>query len=126
MKQKLKNKDNPFLKFAIKSYSHVLCSTALEHLAVKPVSKLGSSDRAIELYNRFIELVQRDFRNHRTIMYYADKLNITPKYFSKLIKKVSGKSAGEWDAHRVTTRLQTDDRTINNFAAVIYVISQSY
>ena len=50
----------------------------------------------MSLYDRFTELVQRDFRQHRTIQYYAEALNISPKYFSALIKKVSGKSAGQW------------------------------
>ena len=50
----------------------------------------------MDLYNQFIELVQKDFRQHRSIKHYAEVLNISPKYFSMLIKKVSGKSAGEW------------------------------
>lgn len=96
MKAKIRQTDNPFRKFALKAYSYVMCSTALEQLVCKPVEKISNSDRPMDLYNRFMELLQKDFRRHRTIKYYAQKLNISPKYFSTLIKKVSGKTAGEW------------------------------
>ena len=96
MKAKIRQTDNPFRKFALKAYSYVMCSTALEQLVCKPVEKISNSDRPMDLYNRCMELLQKDFRRHRTIKYYAQKLNISPKYFSTLIKKVSGKTAGEW------------------------------
>lgn len=96
MKEKLKQADNPFRKFAIKAYSYVLCAIALEELVRKPIEKISNTDRPMSLYDRFIELVQQNFRKHRTIQYYAKELNISSKYFSMLIKKVSGKNAGEW------------------------------
>lgn len=96
MKAKLQQEDNPFRRFAIKAYSYVLCSTALEQLVRKPVEKISNSDRPMDLYNRFMDLLQQNFRRHRTIKYYADELNISPKYFASLVKKVSGKTAGEW------------------------------
>ena len=96
MKTKLQQEDNPFRKFAIKAYSYVLCSTALELLVRKPVGKISNSDRPMDLYNSFMQLLQKDFRRHRTIKYYAEALNVSPKYFASLIKKVSGKTAGEW------------------------------
>lgn len=96
MKEKLKQKDNPFRKFSLKAYSYVLCAISFEQLATKAIEKISNTDRPMSLYDRFIELVQQDFRQHRTIQYYAEALNISPKYFSTLIKKVSGKTAGEW------------------------------
>lgn len=96
MKEKLRQEDNPFRKFSLKAYSYVLCAISFEQLVAKPVEKISNTDRPKSLYDRFIELVQRDFRQHRTIQYYAEALNISPKYFSSLIKKVSGKSAGKW------------------------------
>ena len=96
MKVKLQQEDNPFRSFALKAYSYVLCSTALEFFIDKPIEKISNNDHPMDLYNQFIELVQKDFRQHRSIKHYAEVLNISPKYFSMLIKKVSGKSAGEW------------------------------
>lgn len=42
-------------------------------------------------------LLVRDYHTkERSLSFYADKLYLTPKYLSKLIKSVSGKSAHEW------------------------------
>lgn len=42
-------------------------------------------------------LLARDYHTkERSLSFYADKLYLTPKYLSKLIKSVSGKSAHEW------------------------------
>lgn len=96
MKEKLMQAGNPFRKFSIKAYSYVLCALAFEQLVANSAGKISNSDYPMRLYGRFIELVQHDYRQHRTVQYYAGALNITPKYFSMLIKKVSGKTAGKW------------------------------
>lgn len=45
---------------------------------------------------QFKVLLSEHFIEERQVSFYADKLNLTPKYFSTIIKKVSGKTAGEW------------------------------
>ncbi|MCC8114503.1 MAG: helix-turn-helix domain-containing protein, partial [Bacteroidales bacterium] len=52
--------------------------------------------RHMELYNRFIELVQKHFAQEHKIGFYADKLCITPKYMSQIIYKVSGRFAKDF------------------------------
>ena len=47
---------------------------------------------------RFLSLLQEDATSQREIKHYADKLSLTPKYFSEIIKDVSGNSAAEWIA----------------------------
>lgn len=96
MKKKLSHATSSFLKFSLKAYSAVLCSLSLEHLLSQPAQTTASTDRGIILYDRFIELVQKEFRNHRTIRFYACEIGISPKYFATIIKRVSGKSAREW------------------------------
>ena len=34
--------------------------------------------------------------NYRNVGFYADKLSLTPKYLSRIIKEASGRSAPEW------------------------------
>ena len=49
-----------------------------------------------EICEKFISLVSEHFKTQREIGFYADKLCLTPKYLSKLIKDTSGRSAPEW------------------------------
>lgn len=48
------------------------------------------------VFEQFIRLVAEYHTSYRNVGFYADKLCLTPKYLSKLIKTASGKSAPEW------------------------------
>lgn len=48
------------------------------------------------LFYEFMELLTENYTIERRVEFYADKLCITPKYFSSIVKSVSGKSAAEW------------------------------
>ena len=54
-----------------------------------------ASTRHKRMYEQFIELVEKHHHNERYMDFYADKLCITSKYLSKIIKSVSGFSAPE-------------------------------
>lgn len=54
------------------------------------------SPRLKNIFDRFIELVTEYHTSERSMSFYADKLCLTPKYLSKLIKQASGRSAPEW------------------------------
>jgi AraC-like DNA-binding protein len=82
------------------------------------------------IVERYIELVQTHYREERIIGFYADKLCITPKYLSKLIKEHTGRSAGEWiDNHVILearAMLQSSDMTIQQIAASLNFPNQSF
>ena len=54
------------------------------------------SIRSASIYENFLKLVAEHHASQRNVAFYADKLFLTPKYLSKLIKTVSGRSAAEW------------------------------
>lgn len=54
------------------------------------------STRSKIILEDFLLLVRDYHTKERSLSFYADKLYLTPKYLSKLIKSVSGKSAHEW------------------------------
>lgn len=54
------------------------------------------NNRNSRLFERFLELLVENFRSEHQIAFYADKLCLTPKYLSALIKQTSGKSVSMW------------------------------
>ena len=52
--------------------------------------------RKEEIANKFFGLIMKNFRENKDVAYYANKLYITPKYLTMVIKEVSGKSAKDW------------------------------
>ncbi|MCM1483241.1 MAG: helix-turn-helix transcriptional regulator [Muribaculaceae bacterium] len=53
-------------------------------------------DRNKQIYDSFMQELHRSEGTIRDIAYFADKLCITPKYFSRLIFKYSGRFAKDW------------------------------
>lgn len=47
------------------------------------------SYRVRELFNRFMMLMERDYKTSRDVGYYAEKMNISPKYLTNIVKIVT-------------------------------------
>lgn len=52
--------------------------------------------RKEELANRFFGLIMKHFKENKDVAFYADKLCITSKYLTMVIKETSGKSPKDW------------------------------
>lgn len=52
--------------------------------------------RKLTYVQKFLRLVREYHRSQRAISFYAEKMYISPKYLSLVIKEATGKSAGEW------------------------------
>ena len=49
-----------------------------------------------QLGDDLFRLMSRHCRTHRSVSFYAEKLNITPKYLSREIKRITGRTVQEW------------------------------
>lgn len=58
--------------------------------------KNGGEIKSDDLSDRFFHLLAVYHKEERTVRFYADRLNITPKYLSTAIKKATGRPALEW------------------------------
>lgn len=47
------------------------------------------------IYEIFLHHLYRNFRKERQIRFYADKLNVSPAYLSRLVKEISGSTINE-------------------------------
>ncbi len=47
------------------------------------------------LFKRFIELLSTSYPKNRNVSYYAEQLNVTPKYLSAVCKKTGGQTASK-------------------------------
>lgn len=59
-------------------------------------AELAQTSRSKLIFDQFIKLVTEYHTQYRNVGFYADKLCLTPKYLSKLIKNATGRSAPEW------------------------------
>ena len=74
--------------------------------------------------------MEEHYRQERLIGFYANKLCITPKYLSKLVKEHTGRSAGEWIENHVIldarAMLHSSDMTIQQIATALNFPNQSF
>lgn len=61
-----------------------------------PNNKSVVNSRKAYHMKKFIRLLGEHCKYERSVSFYADKLFVTPKHLSSIVKEVSGKSAGEW------------------------------
>lgn len=48
------------------------------------------------LFRKFLSLLATDYAVSREVQYYADKLDITPKYLTVVTRQASGRNAADW------------------------------
>jgi len=82
------------------------------------------------LFNQFISLVNQYSDRERSIPFYADKLCLSPRYFSTLIQEQSGKTAKYWIDASVVTRakvlLRHTPKTISQISAELNFPNDSF
>ena len=78
------------------SFTYVTLDVWTRQLASASSEESQTSARVNQVFERFIELVTEYHNQERGMAFYADKLCLTPKYLSKLVKLSSGRSAPDW------------------------------
>ncbi len=96
-----------------------------------PVSKNENKKNRQEIiFGRFIALLSQYHMQERSVTFYAEQLCITPKYFSTLVKKLSGKSAAQWIDNYVILEaknlLKYSDMSIQEIAYQLNFSTQSF
>ncbi len=87
-------------------------------------------NRAEKLANRFRQLIDKNFLNMREVKDYADKLNISPKHLSDVVKNTFGKSPREMinDMLLLEAKVQlaSTDKTVTEIALDLNFNDQSH
>ncbi len=86
--------------------------------------------RKTEIADEFMRLVEANYREHRDIGFYAERMRLTSKHLSTVVKQASGHSAVEWIERYVIldaqTQLCTTKRTVKQIAYDLNFPSQSF
>lgn len=97
--------ENVYTKNIMRSFVTALIYQLMQFAAVRrSVSTESKGKMAKKSYyaRDFMKLVSENFKEHRSINYYADKLFISSKYLSLVIKEATGYTATDWIDHFVT------------------------
>lgn len=62
--------------------------------------------RSREIFNQFCNLLTEHYKEFREVAYYAERLHITPKHFSKVIYQATGHTASYWVEQHIAIQAQ--------------------
>lgn len=95
----------------------------------QPIENEKKSHRE-KMAEKFLDLVQANYKQERGLEFYADKLCLTPKHLSKVIRETTGKSANDWiDEHVILEAkalLKSTNMTIQQISDELNFPSQSF
>ncbi len=86
----------PAVGYLISSICHVMVSVWEKKISEAQKTIQTSSPRAKMIFEQFLHLVSEYHTKERNLGFYSQRLCLTPKYLSKLVKNVSGRSAPDW------------------------------
>lgn len=79
---------------------------------------------------KLLALVKENFREHRDTGFYADKMCLTPKYLSKVIKAETGRTVSDWVEEytvlEAKVMLRRTNMTVSQIADELNFPSQSF
>ncbi len=111
------------------SFTYVTLDLWTRRLAISRDTENHSSARVNQIFEHFIELVTEYHNEQRGMAFYADKLCLTPKYLSKLVKLSSGRSAPDWIDSFVILEaknlLRYSDKPIKEIVYLLHFPNQS-
>ena len=116
--------------YLLKNYINILLLRIREHYKSYVKVLNLHSPRSVKLANQFKHLVEKTFIAQRSVQYYADMLNISPKHLSDTVKSVTGKTPSELIQNRILLEikvlLRSTDMTIAQIANELNFSDQSH
>lgn len=131
IKSVIKQKDNPYRREIIKCLfsAHYYGLGYYIHSSNSQNKQTVRMTYQQELCERFITLVSENYKEKREIGYYADKLCVSNKYLSSLLKQETGLTALQWIEKYVVlyakSCLSSTSMTVQQISDELFFPSQS-
>ncbi len=118
------------VKALIHSLAYKILNIFIDFFLAQLSANRMSLNHGEEYFKMFISLLMQHYKSERSVGFYASKLNLTPKYLTTLIKKVSGRSAADWIDEYVVLEakalLKYSDMSVQQIAYYLNFSDQSF
>ena len=88
--------DEPFPREIVRSLIAALFHQIYAYRMREMSEDKQQRTRQEEVFNRFLLLVNKYAIRERNIIFYAERLYLTPRYLSTLIRQTSGRTVMDW------------------------------
>ncbi len=85
------------IRTALRMIIYKVCRIIAHHVSATPTEIVPSPrNRNEEYFHRFMRILSQNYHIERSVGFYSRQLNLTPKYFTTIIRKTSGRTAVSW------------------------------
>lgn len=102
---------------------------ARSYLKQLPAGYAEDSSRSSELFNQFLDSVERFHHRYSDVAFYAEQLNVSARYLGQVTRRTAGRSPKAIIDERITTEicqlLQTSHRSLKEIALEMGFSSQA-
>lgn len=95
-----------------------------------PADYTDGNNRSKELYNQFLDAVERYFNRYADVSFYAEQLNVSPRYLGQVTRRIADRSPKAIIDGRITTEiaslLTTTNRPLKDIAGSLGFSSQAH
>ncbi|MBR1448247.1 MAG: bifunctional hydroxymethylpyrimidine kinase/phosphomethylpyrimidine kinase [Prevotella sp.] len=95
-----------------------------------PTAYAEGSGRTEELYNQFMDAVERHFSHYADVSFYAEQVNVSPRYLGQVTRRIANRSPKAIIDERITSEiaslLTTTNKPLKEIALLLGFSSQSH
>lgn len=103
---------------------------ARTYLKQLPADYADGNNRSEELYNQFLNAVERYFNRYADVAFYAEQLNVSPRYLGQVTRRIADRSPKSVIDERITTEiallLTTTSKPLKEIADQLGFSSQAH
>ena len=103
---------------------------ARTYLKQLPADYAEGNSRSEELYNQFLDAVEHYFNRYADVAFYAEQLNVSPRYLGQVTRRIAERSPKSIIDERITTEiallLTTTNKPLKEIALQLGFSSQAH
>ncbi len=129
MRRTMRDNNNKYIfETLVFSSAALFYKTAIKYFDRLKISSRESTQARIA--DKFLRLVQQNFRKERFLEFYADSMDISPRHLSRTVRSQTGLSAVEWINRHIILEakvmLRSSNLNIQQIASELNFPSQSF
>ena len=86
---------------------------AQTYLKQLPADYADGNSRSDELYNQFLDAVEHYYNRYADVAFYAEQLNVSPRYLGQVTRQITGRSPKAIIDERIASEIETIITTTN-------------
>lgn len=130
IKKELLRQPYPMQEMALRAYHTANLAKLISSLKDAEIIEHVSNSRQHNFFKHFIELLSKAHKKERSVQYYANQLNISPKYLSAISQTHTGLSASQvidqYVTHAIKQTLYAHEFNIKTLSKDFNFPSQSF